>query len=160
MPQWVTHTLTHLHTLSLSLSLAHTHTHTHLHTLTHTHTHTHTLTHWSPVVCSVLAPGQSFHATFPPILQTSTTNPSFWTHKCTLCKHTHTLTHTLHTHILYALTHTLTDYTLHPKLQTFSFFSTALSLNCDVSVWVLPCGQSLGRCCCPLGWAGNSCSTW
>lgn len=41
--------------------------------------HTSKNTLWSLVVCSVFALGRSFHATFPPILQTSATNPSFWT---------------------------------------------------------------------------------
>lgn len=48
--------------------------------MSHTHSsHTSTNMLWSLVVCSVSALGQSFHATFPPILQTSATNPSFWT---------------------------------------------------------------------------------
>jgi len=42
----------------------------------HRHTHIYTL---ATSCRSVSAPGQSFHATFPPIPQTSTTNPSFWT---------------------------------------------------------------------------------
>jgi len=121
----------------------------------YTSQHTHTHTHWSPVVGSVSAPGQSFHATFPPLRQTSTSNPSFWTHKWTLYKHTHT-------HI-YKYIH------FHSKLQTFtSSYTQTMIMKC---FWLVLTLLTHTWCICPVAsqwsgvaahwvWAGNSCSTW
>lgn len=105
--------------------------------------HTHTL--WSPVVRSVSALGQSFHATFPPILQLSATNPSFWTHNCTLCKHSHT--HTL-TYTSLGFKGANLHIFLHSHAEMWSLFFFMLFYTHPHTY--LPCGTSVDWHCCPL----------
>ncbi|MED6291160.1 hypothetical protein CHARACLAT_020621 [Characodon lateralis] len=60
------------------------------------HHNTHTLI-WSLVFSSVSTPGQSFHATFPPVVPASVTNPSFLTP--VHAPQTHTYSHLLKQHM-------------------------------------------------------------